>query len=118
MQTILGANGTIGSLLAKELNAYTDRIRLVSRNPKRVNETDELFPADLTEPGMINKAVEGSEVVYLVLGFDYKVSIWEEKWPKLMADTIDACIRHKARLVFFDNVYLYDINAIPHMTDR
>ena len=26
--------------------------------------------------------------------------------------------RHKARLVFFDNVYMYDINAIPHMTEE
>jgi uncharacterized protein YbjT (DUF2867 family) len=43
MQTILGANGTIGSVLAKELTAFTDKIRLVSRNPKMVNETDELF---------------------------------------------------------------------------
>jgi nucleoside-diphosphate-sugar epimerase len=118
MQTILGANGTIGSVLAKELVAYTDRIRLVSRNPKRVNESDELFPADLSEPGMVNKAIEGSEVVYLVLGFDYNVRIWEEKWPKLMADTIDACIKHKARLVFFDNVYMYGINTIPHMTEE
>jgi uncharacterized protein YbjT (DUF2867 family) len=37
MQTILGANGTIGSVLAKELGAYTNQIRLVSRNPKKVN---------------------------------------------------------------------------------
>ena len=35
MQTILGANGTIGSVLAKELTNYTDKIRLVSRNPKK-----------------------------------------------------------------------------------
>lgn len=34
MQTILGANGTIGKILAKELIQYTDRVRLVSRNPK------------------------------------------------------------------------------------
>ncbi len=27
MQTILGANGTIGKLLAKELMAYTDKIQ-------------------------------------------------------------------------------------------
>ncbi len=46
LQTILGANGTIGVPLAKELSAYTDRIRLVSRNPKKVNATDEIFPAD------------------------------------------------------------------------
>jgi nucleoside-diphosphate-sugar epimerase len=32
--------------------------------------------------------------------------------------TIDACIKHKARLVFFDNVYMYDKDAIPHMTEE
>jgi nucleoside-diphosphate-sugar epimerase len=118
MQTILGANGTIGSVLAKELRSYTDKIRLVSRNPKKVNDTDELFPADLSNPGSVNLAVEGSNVVYLVVGFDYKIDVWEEKWPRLMRSTIDACIKHNARLVFFDNVYMYDIKAIPHMTEE
>ncbi len=118
MQTILGANGTIGSVLAKELRSYTDKIRLVSRNPKKVNESDELFPADLFIPGMVDKAVEGSEVVYLVVGLDYKLDVWQDKWPKLMRATVDACIKHRARLVFFDNVYMYDINAIHHMTEE
>jgi len=118
MQTILGANGTIGSVLAKELRNYTDKIRLVSRNPRRVNGSDELFPADLSQPGEVDKAVEGSEIVYLVVGFDYKLDVWEDKWPKLMRETIDACIKYKARLVFFDNVYMYDKDAIPHMTEE
>ena len=118
MQTILGANGTIGSVLAKELRSYTDKIRLVSRNPKKVNETDELFPADLSQIGVVDKAVEGSDVVYLVVGLDYKLNVWEDKWPKLMRAVIDACIKHKARLVFFDNVYMYDLGAIPHMTEE
>ena len=34
-----------------------------------------------------------------------------------MRATIDACVKHKARLVFFDNVYMYDKNEIPHMTE-
>jgi nucleoside-diphosphate-sugar epimerase len=118
MQTILGANGTIGKVLARELLTYTDRIRLVSRNPRKVNDSDELFPADLSNPEMVDRAVEGSDVVYLVVGLDYKLSVWEDKWPKLMRATIDACIKHKSRLVFFDNVYMYDINAIPHMTEE
>ena len=118
MQTILGANGTIGSVLAKELVNYTDKIRLVSRYPRKVNETDELFPADLSNPAVVDQAVEGSDVVYLVVGFDYKLKVWEENWPMLMKATINACKKHNARLVFFDNVYLYDINAIPHMTEE
>jgi nucleoside-diphosphate-sugar epimerase len=118
MQTILGANGTIGSVLTKELVGYTNKIRLVSRNPRKVNESDELFPADLSNPAFVDQAVEGSDVVYLVVGFDYNLKVWEEKWPTLMRATINACIKHNARLVFFDNVYSYDINAIPHMTEE
>lgn len=118
MQTILGANGTIGKLLAKELSAYTNQIRLVSRNPEKVNATDELFPADLTDASQVEKAIEGSEVVYLLVGFDYKLKVWQHNWPRLMRATIDACIKHHAKLVFFDNVYMYDKNAIPHMTEE
>ncbi len=118
MQTILGANGTIGSLLAKELTEYTQAIRLVSRNPKKVNETDELVPADLSNAGNVERTIEGSEVVYLMVGFDYKLKVWQDKWPKLMRATIDACIKHNSKLVFFDNVYLYDKNSIPHMTEE
>ena len=117
MNTILGANGTIGSVLAKELAKYKSRIRLVSRNPKKVNTTDELFPADLSDPEMVEKAVAGSDVVYLLVGFDYNLKVWRDKWPKLMRTTIDACIKHNARLVFFDNVYLYDVSSIGHMTE-
>lgn len=118
MQTILGANGTIGSVLAKELVKYTDKIRLVSRNPRRVNDSDELFPADLLNPAKVDQAIEGSDVVYLVVGLDYKLEVWENQWPRLMKATISACIKHNARLVFFDNVYMYDISAIPHMTEE
>lgn len=117
MQTILGANGTIGSLLAKELRAYTTNIRLVSRNPVKVNQEDELFPADLTNAELVDKAVAGSTVVYLLVGFEYKLSVWKQNWPRLMKAVIEACIRHKARLVFFDNVYLYDRTATGHMTE-
>lgn len=116
-QTILGANGTIGKILARELKIFTDQIRLVSRNPKKINETDELFPADLSNPDQVDKAIEGSDVVYLVVGFEYNLKIWQDTWPKLMKATIAACIKHKSKLVFFDNVYLYDIKAIGHMTE-
>ena len=49
MQTILGAGGPIGIELAKALTAYTSKIRLVNRNPVKVNETDQLLAADLSD---------------------------------------------------------------------
>lgn len=50
MQTILGANGQIAEELARELHRnYTTDIRLVSRNPKKINDTDQLFSANLLD---------------------------------------------------------------------
>jgi len=44
MHTILGANGVIGEELARALKAnYTGNIKLVGRNPKKVNPDDALF---------------------------------------------------------------------------
>jgi nucleoside-diphosphate-sugar epimerase len=118
MQTILGANGAIGTELAKALKTYTDKIRIVSRNPKKVNESDELFSADLTDAAQVDKAIESSEIVYLTIGFEYKLKVWEKNWPKLMKDVIASCKKHKAKLVFFDNIYMYDKSEIPHMTEN
>lgn len=91
---------------------------MVSRNPKKINETDELFAADLTDDTQVELAIKGSEVVYLLVGFEYNTKVWQEKWPKLMRATIAACIKHNAKLVFFDNVYLYDVNEMSHMTEE
>ena len=117
MQTILGSGGDIGKLLAKELGNFTDRVRLVARNPQRVNETDELFKADVTNKEDVLKAVAGSDVVYLTIGFEYNLNVWRKNWPVAMQNVIDACLQHKTKLVFFDNVYLYSKEAIPHMTE-
>lgn len=107
MQTILGSGGVIGKGLAENLKQYTNKIRLVSRNPKKVNENDELFPADLTNGEQVNKAVEGSEVVYLTAGLKYNLKVWQKEWPVIMSNVIHACKWFGAKLVFFDNVYSY-----------
>jgi nucleoside-diphosphate-sugar epimerase len=107
MQTILGAGGIIGKELAKSLPKYTDRIRLVSRHPKKVNPTDEIVSADLLDSEQVMKAVQGSEVVYLTAGLPYNIKTWQSQWPVIMKNVIDACKKHNAKLVFFDNVYSY-----------
>ena len=108
MQTILGANGIVAVELAKELyNRYTKSIRLVSRNPKKVNNSDELFPADLLDALQTEKAIAGSEVVYLTVGLPNRTNIWVEQWPVIMRNVLEACIKHQAKLVFLDNTYMY-----------
>ena len=117
MQTILGAGGATAIVLAKELKTYTNHIRLVSRNPAKVNENDEVFPANLLNASEVEAAVAGSEVVYLTAGLEYKISIWKRDWPVLIQNVIDACLKAKARLVFLDNVYMYAASEIPAMTE-
>lgn len=118
LQTILGAGGSIGVELAKALPEYTTRIRLVSRSPKKVNNSDELMAADLSKPADIDRAVAGSSVVYVTIGFEYTVKVWQEKWPPFMRNVIDACKKHNAKLVFFDNVYMYDPEHLNPMTEE
>lgn len=118
MQTILGSGGNIGVELARHLKTYTPHIRLVSRNPKAVNPDDELFPADLTKADQIDRAIAGSEVVYVTIGFEYKTKVWRQSWPPFIQAVIAACQKQGAKLVFFDNVYMYDKSAIPHQTEE
>ncbi len=111
MQTILGANGQIGTALAKALKLnYTSDIRLVSRKPKKVNDTDTLFSANLLDKEMAFRAVEGSEIAYFTLGLPMNSEMWESQFPTIMQNVIDACKVYKTKLVFFDNTYMYPQN--------
>jgi len=112
MTTILGAGGAIGNELAKLLAAHRQPFRLVGRNPQLTPTSKEgvaveTIVADLTDPDQTIRAVAGSGVVHLVVGLKYDHRVWREMWPRIMSNTIEACKRAGARLIFFDNVYMY-----------
>ena len=118
MQTILGASGQIGIELARALHRnYTTDIRIVSRNPAKVNPTDSTLSADLLNAQQTARAVEGSSVVYLTAGLPMDTERWEQQWPVIMRNVIDACKAHDAKLVFFDNTYMYPQKAEPQTED-
>ena len=108
MQTILGANGIIATELAKELyQKYTKEIRLVSRHPRRVNPTDILVEANLLDASQTENAIKGSDIVYLTVGLPNNWKIANQQWPVIMRNVIDGCLKQNAKLVFFDNTYMY-----------
>lgn len=118
MQTILGANGQIAEELAKELyKSYTTDIRLVSRNPKKIHDTDQLFSANLLDAEATDKAVEGSEIAYLTVGLPMNSQLWTEQFPVMMKNVITACKKHNCKLVFFDNTYMY-AKTSDHQTEE
>jgi nucleoside-diphosphate-sugar epimerase len=116
MQTILGAGGAIGTELARELVRARQPVRLVARNPKPV-EGAETVSADISNLDQTIKAVSGSTVVHLVVGLKYDHKVWRELWPRIMYNAIEACKRAKAKLIFFDNVYMYG-KVSGHMTEE
>lgn len=115
--TILGAGGIIARELTKSLLENKQRIRLVSRQPKAVSVDTDVMAADLTNYEQTKAAVAGSSVVYLCPGLTYDRKVWAAFWPKIMQNAIDACKEANARLIFFDNVYMYGLVKGP-MTEN
>lgn len=118
MQTVLGANGQIAEELTRYLHDnITEDIRLVSRNPVKLHETDQLFPANLMDADATAQAVAGSDIAYLTVGLPIDSTLWEQQFPVMMANTIAACQQHGTKLVFFDNTYMYPRTSAPQVED-
>lgn len=118
MDVILGANGQIGRELALSLQRdFARPLRLVSRRPQKVHDSDQLLSADLLDAAQTRQAVQGADTVYLTAGLPMDTRLWEAQWPVIMRNVIDACAAEGARLVFFDNTYMYPQTAAPQTED-
>jgi nucleoside-diphosphate-sugar epimerase len=105
--TILGAGGAIANHLVRLLVAQKKPFRVVSRTARPTPGATEIVAADLTNPADTLRAVAGSRVVLLLVGLKYDHRVWADQWPRIMANTIEASKRASAKLLFFDNVYMY-----------
>ena len=104
--TILGAGGSIGNALAFKLLDKKEDVRLVSRRKYSIFGAESVR-ADLTSYTETLESLKGTDVAYLCVGLPYDITVWKETWPKIMKNTIDACKEVGAKLIFFDNVYMY-----------
>jgi nucleoside-diphosphate-sugar epimerase len=116
--TVLGANGNIAQEVSKSLSSPDCLIKQFSRSPKKVNKTDLLISGNLLNAEEVAAAVAGSDVVFLLAGIQYSTKIWKRDWPIVMKNTLNACVNHKAKLVFFDNMYAFDPNEVGHLTEE
>jgi nucleoside-diphosphate-sugar epimerase len=108
MHVIFGAGGTTANALTRELLNHGQAVRLVSRRP--VNTAGERIPwvkADLMIYEEAVNAAKGATVIYLCNGVGYKKQDWKDRWPVIMQNAIDAAKKTGARLLFFDNTYMY-----------
>jgi nucleoside-diphosphate-sugar epimerase len=118
MHTILGAGGPVANALTLELINANQTVRLVSRKPVQTTSPNVTWQkADLLNYDEILQASIGSEVIYLCAGLVYDVAIWQQQWPVIMQNVINVTKTTGARLIFFDNVYMYGLVNGP-MTEN
>jgi nucleoside-diphosphate-sugar epimerase len=116
MHTILGAGGTTANALTKELLFHNpgETIRLVSRKPVKSEGLNVSWKkADLLNYAEVLEALKGSTVIYMCAGLVYDKNIWKQQWPVVMQNLINATKETQARLIFFDNVYMYGLVKGP-----
>ncbi|RXZ67244.1 NAD-dependent epimerase/dehydratase family protein [Agromyces albus] len=109
---VLGGNGVIGRETISALLARGHSVSSVGRSAS-VSAGATSVVADLLDAASVMKAVKGAEVAYLTVGLLYSTKVWRRDWPVIMQNTIDACLAHGTRLVYFDNVYAYGRTDAP-----
>ena len=103
---ILGAGGAISRVLVKELSSDNQKLKLAARNFKII-EGFESVKTDLLNFNEVNNIIEEFSTVYLVAGLTYSIKVWNDQWPKIMRNVVEACSAKNSKLIFFDNVYAY-----------
>src|SRR5688572_27311910 len=109
MHTILGAGGAVANSLTKVLSGAGENVRLVSRRPVQTSGSVTWVSGDLKDFAQLRNAVEKSRLIYMCAGLRYNKNVWAEEWPVIMQNVIDATRYANARLIFFDNVYMYGL---------
>jgi len=118
MHTILGAGGPVANALTQELLNHNETIRLVSRRQTTITGKNLTWQkADLLNYNEVLEATKGSTVIYLCAGLVYDAEIWKQQWPIIMQNVINATKAANARLIFFDNVYMYGLVNGPMLED-
>ena len=104
MQHVVFGAGAVGSALARHLAGIGERVTAVSRSGRQV-EGAEAVAGDAADGEFVASVVRGSDVVYQCLNPPYHR--WPELFPPLQRSVMDAARTAGAKLVSFENLYMY-----------
>lgn len=104
--TIIGAGGSIANCLVPLIIQNNEPLRLLSRSGATTAGA-EGRKVDVLNQKELSLAIKNSKVVILLVGIEYTTAQWQSNWPKIMDNSITACIENNVPLIFFDNVYMY-----------
>lgn len=112
LHTVLGASGGAGGAIVDALTETGRHVRAVSRSMQAGSSGNlDTLNADITDPGELLQAIDGSDVVYMAAQPPYHR--WAVEFPEMLATVIDAVVHAEARLVMVGNLYVYGPSSEP-----
>lgn len=111
LHVVLGGSGAVGASIIKELQARGLSVRSVERS--KTVEGVENIHADALNLADLQTAVKDASHIYVCIGLPYQSKIWMRDWPKIIANVVSAAEKENAKVIFFDNVYMYGPHPLP-----
>ena len=116
LHVVLGAFGATGQAVVKALISRNLKVRAVER--RKTIPKIETVNADLLNLDQTVNAIKGATHVYLCVGIKYSSKVWMDEWPIIMENVISSCETANAKLIFFDNVYMYGPSPLKVLFDE
>lgn len=106
--------GPVGRATVALLQAQGRDVSVAQRSrPNDLPPGVAFIHCDVLDAASVASAVSGADQVAVAIGFEYVGTVWAKMWPIAMRNLLDACAAHGARLVFFDNLYMYGPQTAP-----
>lgn len=102
LHAVLGGDGAIGDATMKALSARGIEARRLARKDADARVADQLV-----------SALDGAAYVYHCVGLPYRSDTWRVGFPAISRALTEACEKVGAKLVYFDNAYLYGPPPLP-----
>lgn len=102
VHAVLGADGAIGQATVAALKSKGMEVKLLTR-----------ADADATKVEDLLKVLPRSSVVYDCVGLPYSSDVWASGFPAISRALVEACENVGAKIVYFDNVYMYGPAPLP-----
>lgn len=110
--------GPVGKATVDLLHARGSKVRVAQRSRPADLPADVPFTScDVLDAASVRVAVAGASQVAVAIGFAYTGKVWQRDWPIAMRHLLDACADAGARMVFFDNLYMYGAQTAPLAED-
>jgi nucleoside-diphosphate-sugar epimerase len=118
IDVVIFGYGAVGRATADLLIKSGRRIRIVQRTqPADLPQGVAFVAADILDGDAVRAATRGAAQIVVALGFAYEAKVWRRSWPRAMANILAAAEATAARVVFFDNLYMYGPQDVPLRED-